>query len=64
MISVIDDGIGFNQIKQASDDRSHIGIENVRSRLSANCGGTLEILSKIGEGTQAIIRIPKLSAKN
>ena len=41
------------------DDREHIGIENVRSRLSAFCGGALSIHSQSGEGTTAEIILPE-----
>jgi sensor histidine kinase YesM len=59
MIIVTDDGAGFEQDKINDDGQQHIGINNVRLRLSAQCGGSLEIESKIGEGTTAKIIIPK-----
>jgi sensor histidine kinase YesM len=61
VITVIDDGVGFDQpsAQPPQDGRSHVGIENVRSRLAALCGGTLEIRSKSGDGTTAVITIPK-----
>ena len=37
----------------------HAEIEKVRNRLLAMCGGFLEVQSKPGEGTTAIITIPK-----
>jgi sensor histidine kinase YesM len=58
VITVIDDGVGFITGQPAQDGRSHVGIENVRSRLAALCGGTLDIKSKPGEGTTAVITIP------
>lgn len=59
IITIADDGVGFepNNIKQ--DGQQHIGIENVRSRLTAMCGGTLTIQSKRDTGTAAILTIPK-----
>jgi len=59
MIIVTDDGAGFEQDKIYDDGQQHIGINNVRLRLSAQCGGSLEIESKPGEGTTAKIIIPK-----
>jgi sensor histidine kinase YesM len=64
MIIVTDDGAGFEQDKinngiYPNDGQQHIGINNVRLRLSAQCGGSLEIDSKPGEGTSAKIIIPK-----
>jgi len=69
MIIVTDDGAGFEQDKinngiypqwiYPHDGQQHIGINNVRLRLSAQCGGLLEIESKPGAGTTAKIIIPK-----
>jgi signal transduction histidine kinase len=59
VITVTDDGVGFVSGQQPQDGRSHVGIENVRIRLAALCGGTLEIQSKSGEGTVAVITIPR-----
>jgi sensor histidine kinase YesM len=59
MIIVTDDGAGFEQEKINDDGQQHIGINNVRLRLSAQCGGSLEIESTPGEGTTARIIIPK-----
>lgn len=57
-IAVEDDGIGFSP--SASDDRAHIGLENVRERLAAVCGGTLEITTPAnGRGTAVMFTIPK-----
>jgi len=62
IITVIDDGVGFDPNSVSSRDaRLHIGIENVRSRLSFMCNGTLTIQSEPGVGTTAVITIPKES---
>lgn len=58
-IRVSDNGIGFDPDAVLADGRSHIGISNVRSRLNIMCHGTLEIKSAPGDGTVAIIQIPK-----
>ncbi|MDL2302396.1 histidine kinase [Lachnospiraceae bacterium OttesenSCG-928-D06] len=58
-IVVEDDGVGFETDQKKKDGRSHIGIENVRKRLAYMCGGTMEIRSEIGQGTQVIIDIPR-----
>lgn len=64
IISVIDDGVGFDQQQPVPQDgRSHIGVSNVRSRLAAMCGGTLEEKSKPGAGTIAVITIPPRKPK-
>lgn len=58
-IKVIDNGAGFNENELYDPNRSHTGIDNVRSRLKNMCNGTLEIASIMGVGTTAIIKIPK-----
>lgn len=58
-IRVSDNGVGFDPAAQPDDERSHIGITNVRSRLDIMCRGTLDIISAPGEGATAIIKIPK-----
>lgn len=59
LIIVSDDGMGFPPKPDNADGRSHIGIANVRERLSALCGGTLDIQSTPGSGTTVTIRLPK-----
>lgn len=58
LVTVADDGVGF-QPDTAAESRSHIGIENVRGRLTALCGGKLEIASTAGAGTTVTITITK-----
>ena len=60
-IYVIDNGVGFDVNKKpANDGRSHIGVENVRIRIEKRVNGKLELFSKKGKGTTAVITIPKL----
>ena len=59
VVTIEDTGIGFDETKAFSDDRKHIGIENVKDRLNLICNGELIIHSEIGKGTVAMIRIPK-----
>ena len=61
VVTVTDDGVGFDLTEERQDGRSHIGIANVRGRLAAICGGTLNIQSTPGCGTTAEIEIPKRS---
>ncbi|MEG2619455.1 MAG: histidine kinase [Oscillospiraceae bacterium] len=58
-IIVADDGVGFDVNEPLTDPDTHVGIENVRCRLWSICRGTLDIKSTVGEGTTAIIRIPR-----
>lgn len=59
VITVADTGVGFDQEHYMDDGKTHIGIENVRQRLEHMAGGTLKITSIPGEGTTAVIIIPK-----
>lgn len=60
VIQVDDDGLGFDKSKgKPQDGRSHVGLENIEARLKNLCDGTFEIHSVVGEGTTAIVRIPK-----
>ena len=57
-IEIRDTGAGFDTTLPI-DKHKHVGISNIRQRLKHLCNGTLSIESRIGEGTTAIIRIPK-----
>lgn len=58
VISVSDNGRGFGGVESGhSQAHTGTGINNVRTRLEALCGGTLEIKTGSG-GTEAVIRIP------
>ena len=59
IIKVSDTGCGFDPEKPKNDGKRHVGIENVRQRLSNMCGGSLTIESEVGVGTSATIKIPK-----
>ena len=57
-VLVEDNGIGFDT-SVLLDERKHVGIRNIRGRLSAMVNGSLEIESEAGVGTKALIKIPK-----
>ena len=59
VVTVQDDGVGFDVSHTPEEDRLHIGIEGTRSRLASMVGGTLEIDSIIGVGTSVTMTIPK-----
>ena len=61
-VSVEDDGMGFHT-SELQDERKHVGIRNIRERLKAMVGGTLEIESTVGVGTKVWITIPKEGSK-
>lgn len=64
LITVTDDGVGFDTDSPPGGGRSHTGIRNVRYRLHAQCRGELTIKSTPGVGTAAVIRIPKDTPRN
>ncbi|MDD3193894.1 MAG: histidine kinase [Oscillospiraceae bacterium] len=62
-ITVSDDGVGFDANRTQNDNRTHIGIQNVRERLEKTVGAQMEIKSEIGRGSDVIIQIPKQGAQ-
>ena len=57
-VEVKDNGVGFDT-SLPIDEKKHVGLRNIRGRLKAMVDGDLIIESKPGEGTKAIIMIPK-----
>ena len=55
VITVSDDGVGFDPSCAPDDGRSHVGLGNVRHRLENMCAGELEIKSSPGQGTEVTI---------
>ncbi len=60
ILTVKDDGVGFDPYAAASDGRVHIGFENVQRRIEMQCKGTVAVESKIGAGTTVTITMPLL----
>lgn len=58
IVAVTDDGVGFGENKAGGGARTHIGIQNVRGRLRAQCGGELLVKSKPHAGTTATMILP------
>lgn len=58
-ITITDTGVGFKADEYKNDGHKHVGISSVEERLKNLCNGTLRIDSKLGEGTTAVIVIPK-----
>ncbi|MDD3334514.1 MAG: histidine kinase [Eubacteriales bacterium] len=59
VVTVEDNGVGFDPYQPHEDGRTHIGIDNVRQRMRAMCAGDLAIVSHPGEGTVATLTLPK-----
>lgn len=58
IVVIEDDGVGFDMTAPV-EPGTHLGLENVRSRISKLLGGKLEISSEVGKGTTVTIIIPK-----
>lgn len=55
---VHDDGVGFDTPSVLScKERSGLGLVGIRERLNA-VGGTLQIDSVVGRGTELLVKIP------
>ena len=55
VITVTDDGNGYDPEVRQEDGRTHIGIDNVRARLKAMCNAELTIVREPCKGTVATI---------
>ena len=58
-ILIEDDGVGFDVDQQINDGRSHIGMNNIKTRLKEMLNANVEFSSTIGIGTKVTITIPK-----
>jgi len=58
-IRVADNGVGFDPNQNKQDGKTHIGIENVKKRLSMLVDAKLTIESEPGKGTVATVFIPQ-----
>ncbi len=59
VITINDDGVGFEAGKFRDSADTHIGLFNVNSRLKNMCSGTLSVTSKVNVGTSCVITLPK-----
>ena len=59
IVSIRDDGAGFDVNAVPDETEKHYGISNVRARLEMLCGGYLKISSEPGQGTEVCVFIPK-----
>ncbi len=60
-VDISDDGVGYdvNKKPDGNDERSHIGINNIKVRLKEMLDATVEVESTVGVGTKVLIKIPK-----
>ncbi len=58
VLTVQDDGVGFDPDAARRTDRMHIGLDNVKSRVKMQCKGTVKVESRPGCGTTVTMTIP------
>ena len=60
-VDISDDGVGYdiNKKPDENDERSHVGINNIKIRLKEMLKATVEVESAVGVGTRVLIKIPK-----
>jgi sensor histidine kinase YesM len=60
-VDITDDGVGFdvNKKPDENDERSHVGVNNIKTRLREMLKATVEVESTVGVGTKVLVKIPK-----
>ena len=58
-VEIEDDGVGFDLNNLDPTDNNHIGLNNVKYRLSSMCNGELNINSVIDKGTTMVVTFNK-----
>ena len=60
-VDISDNGVGFdvNQKPDENDERSHVGVNNIKTRLKEMLKATVEVESTVGVGTKVLVKIPK-----
>ena len=60
-VDISDDGVGFdvNKKPDENDERSHVGVSNIKTRLREMLKATVEVESTVGVGTKVLVKIPK-----
>jgi signal transduction histidine kinase len=56
-MEIVDNGTGFDLSEVSQEARTHLGLIGMRERAES-IGGSLEIWSRIGEGTRVIVNAP------
>lgn len=59
LITVTDDGVGFDMSALGDKGCPHIGVQNVRKRLEVQCGAILQIYSEVDKGTKITVKLPR-----
>ncbi len=59
IVEIIDDGVGFDMNNVDFKSNKHIGLNNVRHRITSMTKGEISFNSKVGEGTHVIVKFYK-----
>ena len=59
IITIADDGVGFDPAAKLTDERQHIGMENVKKRLQSTVDGAMKVETAPEKGTTVTITVPK-----
>ncbi len=63
IILIEDDGVGFDVNEVKNDGRSHVGMNNIKSRLKEMLNAEVIVESAENQGTTVTIKIPKEESK-
>lgn len=59
IVTVEDNGVGFDKNELKKEEKNHVGITNTKNRVEIMCKGSFDIESEPGKGTRAVIMIPE-----
>lgn len=59
IVEIIDDGVGFNINEVDFKNNKHIGLNNVKHRITTMCKGDITFESEIGKGTKVTVSFLK-----
>ncbi len=59
VVEVIDDGVGFDVDSIDFKNNKHIGLNNVKHRVTTMCKGRIRFESEIGKGTKVVVQFYK-----
>ena len=59
VVEVIDDGVGFDIGSIDFKNNKHIGLNNVKHRVTTMCKGRIRFESEIGKGTKVVVQFYK-----
>lgn len=59
VVEVIDNGVGFDMNSDEYNSGEHIGLNNIKIRLTTMCKGELKCESKVNEGTKVVVKFFK-----